>query len=677
MSGIVRQTWLRLTALITAAFLIHLPSLQGDLIWDDYYLVGENPFFRSPIFSWEIFRHYLFLDSSSPHYRPVQNLSYMLDYWVWNGTVYGYHLANILWHAAAGVLVFLLLRQLLPEWTKKAAIDRRIVEMGAWLVALVWVVHPVQSAAVDYISGRADSLAFVFSCGAWLIYLWAFKRKQALPRAAGYTVAATLFLLALCSREIALVWAVLFLTDLFWLQRWKPIRHRVLVLGACCLLLSAYTGLRTLPGKRTVATSSFSWGAAARSGLMLRALGDYSQVTIWPRNLHMERSLLVESMFKSPATNRDQFAFNWLSIAGLLVGAALIVGACRRSPGHRLRAFGAIWFGVGFLPISNLTNLNATSAEHWLYLPLVGLLLVALGWLIELPPRGRFVATVGVLLFAMFLSARSYSRSGDWLNAQTFYERTISAGGWSPRVALNLAVIYGDQGRLKDAEQLLHRTLLNWPDYPQAQSYLSVILQRSGKKDRGDQLLARATAPSPAQKEYPRSWVAALQLARNNINAHQNTEALRVLEAARSTEPNVWPLAKAQADLLQKEGRPEQALQVVEKFAERNWWQYPAYLALGKLKAQLGDGVGAVAALRHACRLDIRETEALNLVTRIEMRAANFPQALAAQERAVSRQPDKPSQYMLYSEVLMEMGRTEQARKALETAKRLKEDASA
>ena len=58
--------------------LVYAPALGGDLIWDDFYLVRENPLFRSPVFGLEVFRHYLFFDSFSTYYRPVQNWSYML-----------------------------------------------------------------------------------------------------------------------------------------------------------------------------------------------------------------------------------------------------------------------------------------------------------------------------------------------------------------------------------------------------------------------------------------------------------------------------------------------------------------------------------------------------------------------------------------------------------------------
>src|SRR5437867_1734417 len=76
-------------SIMLGTLLVYAPALKGQFLWDDNYLVGENPFFRSPIFAIEVFRHYLFLDSLSVYYRPVQNLTYMVDYWLWNTNAFG------------------------------------------------------------------------------------------------------------------------------------------------------------------------------------------------------------------------------------------------------------------------------------------------------------------------------------------------------------------------------------------------------------------------------------------------------------------------------------------------------------------------------------------------------------------------------------------------------------
>src|SRR5215217_2734748 len=87
LAQVVRRTfrylhadWCRSGFLVLLAVAVHAPALSGQLIWDDNYLAQQNPFIKSPLLILEVFRHYLFLDSFSAHYRPVQNLSFIVDY---------------------------------------------------------------------------------------------------------------------------------------------------------------------------------------------------------------------------------------------------------------------------------------------------------------------------------------------------------------------------------------------------------------------------------------------------------------------------------------------------------------------------------------------------------------------------------------------------------------------
>src|SRR3954463_7764138 len=128
LAAFFRRTWVRCTIIALLGFAVHFPALQGQLIWDDQYLAHDNPFIKSPLLILESFRHYLFLDSFSAHYRPVQNISYIFDYLIWNTDPYGFHLSNILWHIASGVMLYLLLAKLLrdfnaarPSWLSIAA----------------------------------------------------------------------------------------------------------------------------------------------------------------------------------------------------------------------------------------------------------------------------------------------------------------------------------------------------------------------------------------------------------------------------------------------------------------------------------------------------------------------------------------------------------------------------
>ena len=163
-------------ALILFGSAVHLPSLTGELLWDDIPLIKDNPLIRSPLLIPEAFRHYLFPDAYAGHYRPVQTISYIFDYLFWNKEAYGYHLSNVLWHVLSGVLLYYLLcrilESLLERWPDESFWKKRIgSSTAAFVLALLWVVHPVHSAAVDYVSGRADSLAFFFAASGWLLYL--------------------------------------------------------------------------------------------------------------------------------------------------------------------------------------------------------------------------------------------------------------------------------------------------------------------------------------------------------------------------------------------------------------------------------------------------------------------------------------------------------------------------
>src|SRR4051812_5857514 len=145
LAAFFRRTWVRCTIIALLGFGVHFPSLQGQLIWDDQYLARDNPFIKSPLLILESFRHYLFLDSFSPHYRPVQNISYIFDYLIWNTDPYGFHLSNVLWHVGSGILLFLLLRRLLGSF---GAVSSPVSSFAAFLAAALWVVHPVHSAAI-------------------------------------------------------------------------------------------------------------------------------------------------------------------------------------------------------------------------------------------------------------------------------------------------------------------------------------------------------------------------------------------------------------------------------------------------------------------------------------------------------------------------------------------------
>ncbi len=680
----LRREWLRVLLLIVIGVIVRAPALQGERIWDDQYLSHDNPFIKSPLLILEAFRHYLFLDSFSGHYRPVQNISFIVDYFFWNTDAYGFHLTNVLLHAASGVVLYFLLRQLFASlFLRRVSIVVRAralrrfpwLSMAAFSVAMIWVVHPVHSAAVDYISGRADSLAFLFASAGWLLFL----RAQRVPSGSGrilrgslYLLAAVSGLLALLSREIACVWLALFVAHLLLVEKQVRLRTRVWAVACCGALIAVYVGLRYLPERRPTPPPDAGWSAPLRAVLMARTLGDYGRLMIFPGNLHMERTVFNPAACRSNADWRQATGIEYLSIAGLFLLAALVCGSAKRGPGQPARIFGASWFLAGYLPISNIIQLDATVAEHWLYLPSVGFLIFLAGCAFELPVRYRRVVVAFVSVAVIGFGIRSVVRSSDWVNEETFYKRTLAAGGTSTRVATNLALIYLRRGDYAAAEKMLRRVLEITPDYPIARNNLADLLFRVGKTAEAEAMFdSSVRAAAQTRREYPRTWVAAVNLAHLRHKAKDDKAALAILENSRVTYPDVWEIISFESEVRRETQGPDAALHLVKNFAHDNWWHYGAALALGRLYAQKGDVRRADASLCHASRLDVHDTEALNLIALIRLRENRLEDAFAAQRRAVSRQPDEPRQYLLLSNILEKMGRADEARTTVAQANRL------
>ena len=678
-AGLINANWFRGFLLLAVALLIHSPALQGQRIWDDAYLARDNPFIKSPILIAESFRHYLFLDSLSAHYRPVQNISFIFDYFFRNTDEFGFHLTNVLLHAACGIVLYFLLRRLFESLIFARVCGAGLttrpnwISHAAFLVALLWVVHPVHSAAVDYISGRADSLAFFFAAGGWLLFFSAQQLSQKVWQLGLYSLAAISALLALLSREIGCVWIFLFIAYLLGIEKSISSRRRLCAVGACILLFGIYAGLRQLPAERAMAPAQPGWTAPVRAVLMARALGDYARLAIFPANLHMERTVVDPAGWRSNTDWRHSIGTDYLSILGLGVVAIFVYGMIKRGRGQSLRIFGVAWFLLAYLPISNLFQLNATVAEHWLYLPLVGFFIFVFGWAIELPPRYRYATATLVILAISCLGVRSFVRSGDWANEETFYQRTQAAGGESARVSVNLAQVYARRGDWAAAEKMLRHVLEVTPGYPTARINLGNVLLHEGKSAEAETFFRTLfDSDERVSKEYPRTWIAAVNFACVRHRAGDDKSAFEILDQARAAHPGVWELISYESELRRETGGTEEAFGLVEHFARENWWHYGAAVALGRLYAERNDTPRAEAALAHASLLDVHDAEALHLTAMIKLRQNDLEQAFRAQRRAISRQPDQPSQYILLSNILERMGRAEEARAALAKVSKLR-----
>ncbi len=149
-------------AILLIAFAVcasYAPAVRDGFVWDDHALVLRDPLIRSWRLIPEGFQHFLFTDATpSDFYRPIQRLTYTLEYCAFAFRPSVFHLTSIFCHIAAAIAFFFFADELLRLF----GTSEQKRKIATFFATLLWAIHPIQSGAVIYISGRADPLAAAF-----------------------------------------------------------------------------------------------------------------------------------------------------------------------------------------------------------------------------------------------------------------------------------------------------------------------------------------------------------------------------------------------------------------------------------------------------------------------------------------------------------------------------------
>ncbi len=544
MKKIVAPFLLLLLALATYA-----PALRNGFVWDDQALILTDPLIRSWRLIGEGFQHFLFTDAAaSDFYRPLQRLSYTVDYVAFFLSPAGYHLVSILWHAAAAIALFYFAEEFLALGRME---PRRRVTV-ALFATLVWMLHPVQSAAVIYVAGRADPLAAAFGFLALFLALRMLRadgnRKWAFGLGAGLA-----FLGTALSKEMGLIFLLAWLIIAF-AQRRRTASLGAIGLIACVLV--AYLGLR-LPAEHIPPPPARSIPLLVRPIVVARAVAEYTCLVIFPWHLHMERDVETHpNGFGAASMN----AAAWRELQTLL---GLILVAAAMYAFWRARQRPAIFLllllaAACYLPVSGVITLNATVAEHWLYLPSAFLFLAAavaldsLGWMAgkSLLSRGL---TVCLTIWLLFLPVRTFARTFDWKDQRTFLTRTIADGGDSARMLINLGGLELSEGHLEAAQKALEQALQKEPESPLARLNLAAVAIKERDFPRAHTLLNGLTDPPEIRARAEES----LAVLENRESGEVNLQRLRL--AARIGPAN-WSIEKRYIKALADFNFPDRAI---------------------------------------------------------------------------------------------------------------------
>lgn len=411
---------------------VYANSIGGKFIWDDEFLIEENAFIKAPtpgnirnIFTKDIGAG---AGRAFAPYRPLQIASYAKDRFLWGQGVYGYHLTNIALHIMTGLAVFWLALILCKD------------TFVSGLAAALFVVHPVHTEAVAYISGRADPLSAFFMLLALIFYIKAIDS----PKIISYILMGIFFAAAVFSRESALILpALILLYHYAFRKRLRPAGIIIMLAVALLFIISRSAVIGNIHFKAHPAT------VFQRLPGALAAFADYIKLLFVPAGLHMGYGDRI-------------FAFGLRSLAGVVLLCSFIVYIFRIRRRGGILFFAAGWFAITLLPQSNLYPVGAYMAEHWLYLPSIGFFLAAAELLRQAIRKGGIFKIAAISLAVAALTLYSYltiRQNSYWRDPVTFYETTIRYVSDDPKLYTNLANTYYNAGEKEKSVRLYKKAL--------------------------------------------------------------------------------------------------------------------------------------------------------------------------------------------------------------------------
>ena len=527
--------FLQLTLLILAVIAATYPVVRNNFInWDDRDQITLNPDFNPPriermiqywrgpyVGSLYPVSYNLFGLLARIASNPPPEIKEPLDPRV-------FHAASIVLHAAATILVCLILRILVER------------DWPATVGALLFAVHPVQIEAVAWVSGMNTLLVAVLSFLAIWLYLFALKSDLPVQRRTLLVMATLVYVLALWSKPAAVIVPIMAgLLD--WLMTRRRVREIAwpVIIGLLIALPVMLITRRMQTGELVTPTPLWS-----RPIVALDAVAFYLGKLVFPARLLVDYGRTPQWLIERPHV--------W-AIGLVTIAVAIACWVARRRWPWLLVGFAV--FVAGLLPVLGLTPFDvqmiSTVTDRYLYLAMIGpALIAAFAMRNATVPALRGAVAVLLIVFA----ARSNLRARDWHDEFTLFEPELAVNPRSLAAHQVLGVTYSARGdfelaaghleqaletkpddsrslfnlgnlrlrfgQFREAIELYRAALKKFPNHPRIHNNLGVALAQTGELD-------------AAEAEFRR----ALQLKPNMPEAMQGLQGVEKMRAAVTTQP--------------------------------------------------------------------------------------------------------------------------------------------
>jgi tetratricopeptide (TPR) repeat protein len=601
------RSGLSVAMIVLAAFAAYSNSFRVPEVLDDTASISENTYITR---LWPITRAMKAPPQQTTAGRPVVSLSLAVSYAVSNlanggrnGLDYRYyHGFNLAVHVLAALLLFGVVREtLLSERLKD-----RFAPHADWLAmicALLWVLHPLNTAAVTYMIQRAESMMGMFYLLTLYCSIRAFYSRRKAP---WYVCAGAACGLGMGTKEV-MVTAPLMVAiydRVFLFPSFRKSAARRWPLYCALAATWAILGVLVASGPRS-GSAGFGLGritpltyASAEFGVVMH----YIRLAFWPAplvldyNWHVPHSALAVAV---PAA----------VIALLLAGTVV---ALRRAPAA---GFAGVWFFLILAPTSSILPIADLAFEHRMYLSLAGLialLVLAGARAIDRAPAhartARIAALVVVAAVAGALGWRTHDRNTTYRSKLSIYAHSLIYAPDSARVQNNLGYAYRHEGE--------------------------------------DALAAGQSEEALAQKHR-----------QDALDLERHDEALAQEHRAEAEKLQ----AAAREHYKQAEDYYRLALEHYNKALEADSRYAQAYLNRGVLYAYQGQFDKAIADFDSAIRLRPWESRPYYNRGTAYMSLGRYEEALSDMDATIKRNPNYAMGYVGRAKVLAWMGRLDEA----------------
>lgn len=360
-------------------------------------------------------------------WMPLTWLSLAVDYQAWQYNPYGYHLTNILLHAANSGLAVLIAGQLLIQ--RQAASGKRqkssyLYPAACLLAGLLWGIHPLRVESVAWVTERKDVLNGFFSFCSILFYLrYAGKKASAADNPRGgwdFGLSLALFLMSLMAKSVSVVLPLMLLVlDWYPLGRLRrdsfaPVLLEKIPFLAVSVAMSIVTLSGAAESRHLVTYEMFPF--SQRLVVSGNAVWEYFRMLLFPVNL-------------SPFNVIPDPIPLAYTVKTILVVVVIVFIICyKRQPWLKAVLF---CFLLPLLPVlAFFQNGDQAFADRFTYIPSLAPAIVASGLVAHLAFRheGKWhrslvvLAPAGLLIIFIFITIRLFA---VWQTSETYWTRVV------------------------------------------------------------------------------------------------------------------------------------------------------------------------------------------------------------------------------------------------------------